>query len=67
MLSEILRQKADSAATLVAGAAADDYELGLAQDCLSCQYIEFYTFLKVIKGLTGTMSLCVIDSLLYIT
>ena len=48
-LSEILRRKADSAATLVAGAAADDYELGLAQDCLSCQYIEFYTLFKSYK------------------
>ena len=48
-LSEILRRKADSAATLVAGAAADDYKLGLAQDCLSCQYIEFYTPFKSYK------------------
>ena len=48
MLSEcllaIVRQRADSAATLVV-AAADDYELGL-DCCLSFQYIEFYTLLK---------------------
>ena len=42
-----MRQKADSAATLVA-AAADDYELGL-DCCLSFQCIEFYTLLKSYK------------------
>ena len=51
-LSEILRQKADSATTLVAGAAADD--------CLSCQYIEFYTLFKSYKRIDRYDALCVI-------